>query len=377
MRGTKLASNSDEKPLRKGFTTGACAQAAAKACALMLVHQRQIDSVEVELPNKERAAFALTAQEFSEDYARCAVIKDAGDDNDVTHGIEILCAIKKTDSPGIEIRGSAGVGIVTKPGLPVPVGEYAVNPAPRSMILRDVSDIVNKEYGYVVEISVPKGEAVASKTFNPRLGIKGGISIIGTTGIVEPKSQDAYRATLSMELDVAKASGNKNIFLASGYIGKRLLKEDYGIDDEAIIKIGDHVGFMLTECASRDFSRIMLIGHIGKLAKVAAGIFNTHCMFGDARMETIAAYAASCGAAPDLTEKILTLETAEQSVALLRENDLLPAFSKIAQRVVERSIEYMKSDVNLSGVILSLSGEIIGAYPADLMERKAWERFTS
>ena len=359
--------------MRKGVTTGACAQAVSKACAIMLVKQRKIKSVEVELPNGEKKKFLLIEQRFNSDCARCSVIKDAGDENDVTDGIKICCEVRKTDVKGLTIKGGCGVGVVTKLGLAVPVGEYAINPVPRQMILRDVRSILpaDKE-GFIVEITVPEGKKIAGKTYNPRLGIKGGISIIGTTGIVEPKSQEAYKASLLLELNVAKAGGHKTIFLVSGYIGEKLLKKQ-GINESAIIKIGDYIGFMLEQCVEKGISKVMLAGHIGKLAKAAAGLFNTHSKFGDARLETIAAYAGSCGAGSEIVGEILKLRLAEESIEVLRENNLMLTFNKIAGRVVERASEYTSGKLKLACVILSLDGEVIGTEPEDLV--KKWEKF--
>jgi len=365
------------RSLRSGFTTGACAQAAAKGSALLLLNQKMIYSVEVELPNKEMSVFTLIDQEFERDYARCAVIKDAGDDNDITDGIKIYCEIRKSGDSTIAIKGGKGVGIVTKPGLAVPVGEHAINPVPRKMIDRDVGALLSQDVGFVVEISAPEGVAIAEKTFNPRLGIKGGISIIGTTGIVEPKSKEAYMASLALEINVVKASDRGVVFLASGYIGEDLLKNRFGVDDGAIIKIGDHVGFMLHECVKRDIEMAVLVGHIGKLAKVAAGLFNTHSKTGDARLETIAAYAASCGASSEIVNRILGLELSEQAVEILRENNIMPAFDRIAKRVVERSVEYCRGKMKISCIILSLNGDILGTEPLNLLESEEWKRFIS
>ncbi|MEW5691702.1 MAG: cobalt-precorrin-5B (C(1))-methyltransferase CbiD [Candidatus Hydrogenedentota bacterium] len=356
--------------LRKGVTTGACAQAAAKACALMLAQKEIIETVEVQLPNGENKEFTLLEQKVNKDYARCGVKKDAGDEDDVTDGIKIYCEIRKASIKGISIKGGKGVGIVTKHGLAVPPGEYAINPVPRKMILRNVSEILPiKKQGFVVEISVPEGEEIARKTYNPRLGIKGGISIIGTTGIVEPNSIDAYKASLSLELNIAKANGNKVINLCSGYIGERVLRERFKVSKKSIIKIGDHVGFMLEECVRKHISNVVLVGHIGKLVKVAAGMFNTHSKFGDARLETLAAFAASCGAKRELVNKILNMKLAEETVEVLKKNKLEVTFERIAERVVQRSEELCGGKLKIACILLSLKGEILGTAPKDLLEK--------
>ncbi len=353
--------------LRTGITTGACSQAAAKASAVMLTAGKVIDRIEIELPNGETRTVSLIKQELKGKYVRCSVIKDSGEeDKDVTNGIEIVCKIQEKEGAGIELKGGRGVGRVTRPGLAVEVGEYAINPVPRQMIIRDVTGILPRERGFVVEISVPEGERIAKQTYNPRLGVEGGISIIGTTGIVKPKSRESYKKSLIVELNVAKAAGYKTIFIASGYLGERLLTGHFGIAEQQIIKVGDHVGFMLEQCLNKGIKKTMVIGHIGKLAKVAAGLFNTHSKTGDARMETIAAYAAANGADRELVRKILNLELAEAAIDLLKKNSITGVFDDIAGRVTERCLQYCRNKLEVAAVILSLKGEVIGKYPKDI-----------
>ena len=375
--------------LKNGVSTGACAQAAAKACALMLIQQKNLNTVEITLPIGEKRRFNLSGQKYSARSARCSVFKYSADRHDVTGGLEICCEIRKTKKSGLTITGGKGVGKVTKPGLAIPVGDYAINPVPRAMITRDVTALLpeaDKEVvgrvprtrrlyksgnapakhhskGFCVTISVPRGKEIAHKTYNPRLGIKGGISIIGTTGIVEPKSEAAFLISLSVELNVAKAAGHPVIFLASGYVGEKLLKKEFGIEEDAIIKIGDNVGYMLKECVEKKIKNVVLIGHIGKLVKVAGGMFNTHSKHGDARLEIIAAHAASCGAQPRLVRQLLKLKLAEQSVEILRHNKLMSVFDKIAGKVVERSREYCERKLTPACLLLTLDGEIIGSAP--------------
>ena len=368
------------KPKGKiGITTGSCAQAAAHACAVMLSTGKKIDTVEIELPNKMRRTVLLVNQKISQDYACCGVIKDSGEEEkDVTNGIEISCRIRKTNEPGIVLKGGDGVGKVTRPGLAVGVGEWAINPIPWKMIMRDVSEILPKEgKGFEVEISVSEGKRIAQQTYNPRLGVEGGISIIGTTGLVKPKSQESYKKSLLAELNVSVATGYKNIFIASGYLGERLLTEKYNISDQQIIKVGDHVGFMLEQCASRGVKKAMLIGHIGKLVKVAAGLFNTHSKTGDARMETIAAYAALNGASQDLIKAILNVTLAEATIDLLKENNLLCTFDTIAKKVTQRCRQLCREKIEIVSVLLSLKGEVVGTHPKDIFKDKAWEKFIS
>lgn len=352
--------------LKKGYTTGTCAQAGAKAAAIMFTTGKLLETVEVETACGNLLSIALRDQEITPEYARCSVIKDSGDDPDVTHRAKIIAEVRPLRQVGIIIRGGKGVGRVTKPGLPVPVGEYAINPVPRKMIVKELSLYLSSQggsqNGFEVIISVPKGEELAKQTFNPRLGIEGGISILGTSGIVEPKSLAAYKASLTLELDVIKACGKKKVALVLGYVGEKFCKETLGLEDDTIIKIGDHVGFMLEECAYKGIREVILAGHIGKLAKVANGQFNTHCQHGDGRLETIAHYAKLCGAPDAVLQEINNQKTAEAAIEILKQNNLCETFNKLAQGVVEKINALVKSVLNVSCYILSLEGEVLGSY---------------
>src|SRR3989339_634755 len=351
--------------LKKGYTTGTCAQAAAKAAAIMLTTRKLLETVEVEIACGNVLSISLYDQEITPEYARCSVIKDSGDDPDVTNRAKIIAEVRASQQAGIVIKGGKGVGRVTKPGLPVPVGEYAINPVPRTMILKELSPYLSSQEdsqkGFEVIISVPKGEELAKQTFNPRLGIEGGISILGTTGIVEPKSLSAYKASLSLELDVIKAAGSVRAALVPGYVGEKFCKEVLGIEAELIVKIGDHVGFMLEECARKGIREVILAGHIGKLAKVANGQWNTHCQHGDGRLETIAHYARLCGASDAVLRQINEQKTAEAAIEILKQNTLCETFNKLAQTVVEKINGLVKSALNVSCYILSLEGEVLGS----------------
>lgn len=348
--------------LRSGFTTGTAAQAASKASAIMLATKKIIKKVDVELPCGKELVLDLIDQKIERDFASCGVIKDGGDDPDITDKAKIYALVKRIQKQGVFIRGGKGVGVVTKPGLPVEVGEPAINPIPRKMIIKEVSKFLAKEGGLEVTISVAEGEELAKRTFNPRLGIVGGISILGTTGIVEPRSVDAYKVSLGLQLDIARAHNLKRVALVFGYLGERFCKERLNLLDEEIVKMGDQVGFMLKQCVEREIKEVLVVGHIGKLSKVAAGIFNTHYKFGDARLETISAYASLCGAKKEVIEQLLSLSTAEASIEILKKDNLLGAFDKMAEKIVERINDFIKSQLKTSCIILSLSGETIGKY---------------
>ncbi len=345
--------------LRKGYTTGSCAQAAAKAATLTLLGRRGVDEVEFETPSGIKLLLPVIDTELGDHYARCGVVKDSGDDPDVTHGARIYATVRYSDTPGVTLRGGNGVGLVTKPGLAVPVGEHAINPIPRRMILREVSSLLPDSQGVEVTITVPEGEALAEKTFNPRLGIEGGISIIGTTGIVEPKSINAYRTSLSLELDVLRAQGLETVTLVLGYVGERFCKNVLHHPEDSVIKIGDHVGYMLDQCGGKGFKEVLLVGHIGKLVKVAAGQFNTHFRFGDRRIETIVDHARSCGADQKLIEAILCETTAEATIDLFREHGMMNVFGHIAKEVALRVKHRVGEKFKICCILLSLKGEVL------------------
>ena len=349
--------------LRNGYTTGTCAQGAAKASTLMLLTRKLLDWVEVETSSGVKLHLPLIDPEVGEDYAKCGVIKDSGDDPDITHGAKIYAVVRFCSRPGVTIKGGEGVGIVTKPGLAVPVGDYAINPTPREMILKEVSQFLPPDIGLEVIISVPQGEELAKRTSNPRLGILGGISILGTTGIVEPKSTEAYKTSLSLQLDVLKATGYRKVTLVLGYVGERFCKKVLGLPGDSIIKIGDHVGFMLDQCARKKIEEVLLVGHIGKLVKVANGQFNTHSRSGDRRIDTIAQYATRLGADRGTIEAISKETTAEATVEILREKGFMEIFDHIAQRVVFKANEFTSEKLKVSCIILSLGGEVLGSHP--------------
>ncbi len=350
------------KQLRKGYTTGTCAQGAAKAATLMLLTGRPQDRVEVETPSGTVLQLPVIDTEIGEGYSICGVVKDSGDDPDSTHGVKIYATVRFSGERGVMIRGGKGVGIVTRPGLAIPVGEPAINPTPREMIRKEVARLLPEDQGVEVMITVPDGEALAGKTFNPRLGITGGISILGTTGIVEPRSIDAYKASLSLELDVMAASCGGKLTLVLGYVGERFCKKVLGLSDDAFIKIGDHVGFMLDQCKKKKIEEVLLIGHIGKLVKVAGGQFNTHCRFGDRRIETLAEHATRCGASAEVIEAVLREKTAEATVGILREKGLIKVFDEIARKVVSRAEKRVEKKFRIRCIILSLEGEVLGSH---------------
>lgn len=326
-----------DKKLRSGFTTGSCAAAAAKAAAWMLLTGTEKTDMKIFTP--KGAAFdakILDIQRTGES-VKCAVRKDGGDDPDVTTGALIYAEVKLSDAGGITIDGGEGVGRVTRPGLDQPAGEAAINSVPRAMIKKEVSDVAEScgyDGGFDVVISVPGGEEIAARTFNPRLGIEGGISIIGTSGVVEPMSEKAILDTIKVELRQQRAEGNTVAFISPGNYGLDFMKESYGMDLDRSVKCSNYIGLTTDMIKELGFEGMLLTGHAGKLVKVAGGIMNTHSREADCRMEIIAAAAAKEGAGTELILDVLGCLTTEEAFAKLREADTDVA-EKIASRLMD------------------------------------------
>lgn len=347
------------KRLREGFTTGMCAAAAAKAAALLLFYNSAPAAVTVTAPSGRKITLPVAEAVAGEGWARCGVVKDAGDDPDVTDGLTI-CATVRPAASGVVLRGGEGVGVVTRPGLAVPVGEPAINPVPRRLIIQEVAAVLPPGEGAEVTISVPGGERVAKETFNPRLGIVGGISILGTTGIVKPMSEEAYRDSLACAVAVAAAEGCRRLVLVPGRTGERIAVADYGFPPAAVVQTANFVGYILERAAAAGIEEVLLWGHHGKLMKVAGGIFNTHSRVADGRLEILAALAAAEGAAPVLVNRLLGLATVEEAAALLEEAGLRHLFSAAAERASRRAAAYVRHRLRAGAVLLDRKGTILG-----------------
>ncbi len=299
--------NIDGRRLRRGFTTGSCAAAAAAAAAHMLLTGEEIHETAILTPGgREFRTQVFAVEDGRPLYFACAVIKDAGDDPDVTDGARIIARVSVSDRPGVEIAGGEGVGVVTKPGLDQPVGAAAINHVPRQMIAENVGRILREQSereqsereqsaaalskvpaGLRVEIIVPEGRALAERTFNPKLGIVGGISILGTTGTVEPMSDDAVIGTIRAQIRMRRALGETTVVAAPGNYGLSFLKSQYGLDEDVPVLISNYVRDAVEIARGEGVENLLLAGHIGKLVKVAGGIGNTHSRYGDHRMEIL------------------------------------------------------------------------------------------
>lgn len=316
----------DGKRLRFGYTTGTCAAAAAKAAAILLLSGRAPDTVPIHTPKGIDLNLKVLEPVRGDGFASCAIRKDSGDDPDVTDGVLVYARVAFSGIPGISIDGGEGVGRVTKPGLKQAIGEAAINPVPREMIRKAVTEIA-EEYetakGLSVVISIPAGVALAEKTFNPRLGIEGGISILGTSGIVEPMSEDALIDSIVLEIKQRKALGDTRLVLTPGNYGADFLKERYGIADERIVKCSNYVGDALNAAIDAGFSEVLLCGHIGKFVKLSGGIFNTHSKRGDHRAELMAAAAQAAGADEPTQRAMFDCVTTDEMLRILEEKGLL------------------------------------------------------
>ncbi|PVX25445.1 MAG: cobalamin biosynthesis protein CbiD [Candidatus Bathyarchaeum sp.] len=347
--------------LRYGNTTGAYATAATKA-ALITLLDKPVDRVGIPSPLGIRFEILIKkCKKLDDNTAVAYTVKNAGEDVDVTDKMEISSTVKLTDNGKIRITGGKGIGTVTKSGLPVSIGEAAINPTPKKMIEEAIREVLPSGKGVEVIISAPEGEKVAEKTQNSKLGIIGGVSILGTTGVVRPLSITAYRRSLVPQLDVALAQNYERIFLVPGNIGEKLAKQIFKVNDDNIVQTGDFMGYMLQKAAQKGAKEIVIFGHPGKLVKLAAGIFNTHHKTGDARMEVIAAYAGASGADTKLIQKILQSNTTEETIEFLEQAKLLQAtFDKIAEQVYLRSLEKTENKAKINVIIVSMNGTILG-----------------
>lgn len=324
---------------RKGFTTGSCASAAAKAAVYMLLSGRDKEEIAIETPAGIRYQTAILEIEKGEEYVSCAVRKYSGDDPDVTNGMLIYAGAKclQDRNARVLIQGGTGVGTVTRPGLDQPVGNAAINSVPRKMIekeVREVMDIFDCRDSIEITISAPEGVEIAAKTFNPRLGIEGGISIIGTTGIVEPMSTKAILDTIYVELRQQKEEGRKSAVISPGNYGRQFLFDQYGYDLDLAVKCANYIGDTTDMVRSLGFRKMLFAGHAGKLVKVAGGIMNTHSKEADCRMEIIASAAIRHGASKESLSRILDcLNTREAYEILKKEGIEKECFSDLAKRV--------------------------------------------
>jgi cobalt-precorrin-5B (C1)-methyltransferase len=347
------------KAMRWGYSTGTCAAAASKAALIRLLNDKAVASVRVKLPDGRPVEIPVAEAWRTETGAIAEIIKDAGDDPDVTNGISIFAEVQLQPGPGIVIQGGAGVGMVTKPGLAVAVGEAAINPVPRSMIERSLRPLLPPGQGLLVTISAPDGQRLATQTLNPRLGIAGGISILGTTGLVRPMSQEAYLDSLIPQINQAVALGYHTLVFTPGGMGAQRITE-MGVPADAVVQTSNFVGQMLDAALKRRVKRILLFGHIGKLIKVSAGIFQTHSKVADARRETMAAHLALLGAQREIIAQVMTANTIDAILPLVQENGMEMVYEQLAAAASRHCQQRSLDQITVGTAMYALDGALLG-----------------
>ena len=338
--------------LREGYTTGSCAAAAAKAAVLLLVEGRAAQSVEISLPDGRRSRLAVEHVQRTRDGAEAAVQKDAGDDPDVTNGLRIAAAVAWTEGMEVEFAAGEGVGTVTKPGLAVSPGEPAINPGPRRMIREAVREVTSR--GIRVTVSMIGGRELAARTFNPRLGITGGLSILGTTGIVRPFSCSALRESLRCALNVAAAAVRTPV-LVPGHIGERAAMRHFRVAPEQIVEVGNDWGFALDEAARHPFATLLALGHPGKLAKLAEGGWDTHSRRSGSALPIVTRMHADL-----LGRPAAGAPTVEGIFAALGTNEKKRLGDALAAAVQQAVGKRMEGRFNPAVVLIDLGGCLLG-----------------
>lgn len=332
------------KKLRKGFTTGTCATAATAAAISMILNQDIEEKVTVSTANGVEVAMDIKDPSFGELTASAAVEKDGGDDADATHGLLIYSTVTLLpDSNDIEIDGGEGVGRVTQKGLKCDVGMAAINPTPRAMIEKTARQLLGPNCGAKIIISVPGGEETAKLTYNSRLGIVGGISILGTTGIVNPMSEESWKASITIELTMLYNQGYRSVVLAPGNYGEDFATNVLGIPPHRIVNMSNFVGHVLKEVQRIGFTRVLMVGHMGKFVKVAGGIFSTHSKDSDARMEIIMANLALLGAPVELLEKVDQCITTDAAGTFIEEYHYEEVYQVLVDKMKFRSERLLRN----------------------------------
>ena len=352
--------------LRTGFTTGTCATAGSKAAVLAILNQKKIDFVEVTLPKKERLKIKIASCQFDKKSARCVVIKDGGDDPDVTHGAEICTELSLTEKPNqIEIDGGEGVGRVTKPGLGLEIGSAAINPTPKKMITENILGVARellKKNGISVVISVPGGKELALKTDNPRLGILGGISILGTSGIVIPYSTASFAASIRQSLDVTIAMGNDTVVLTTGGRSEDYSRNIINLPDHCFVQMGDFSGYTVQQCAKKEIKKAYVAGFIGKLTKMAMGVKQTHVKGSKVDMEFLSNIAKKCNAKAETVNEIKKANTARHVYEIVIKEKLTGFFDLICEEVYKQLRNHSEKKFEIDVIMFDFDGNIIGRY---------------
>ncbi|MCE9885263.1 cobalt-precorrin-5B (C(1))-methyltransferase CbiD [Obesumbacterium proteus] len=352
------------KSYRKGYTTGSCATAAAKVAALMVLRQQVINQVSIVTPSGVTLRLNVEQPLICGQQASAAIRKDGGDDVDATHGMLIFAQLTLNDSGSISIVGGEGVGTVTRKGIGLPVGSSAINRTPLHTIEEAVREVIGPERGAEIVIFAPEGEERAQKTYNGRLGILGGISIIGTTGIVTPMSEESWKRSLALELEMKRAQGITSVILVPGNHGERFVQEQMQLNGDRVVTMSNFVGYMLQEAQRLGFHRVVLVGHLGKLIKVAAGIFHTHSHIADGRMETLVTRLALMGAPRELLQAVFECSTTEAAMELIEQQGWQAVYNDIAQAIcarINQMLRFAVQPLQCDAVLFSFDNIVLGS----------------
>ena len=361
----------DGKKYRRGYTTGSCATGAAKAATYMLLTKKKINIINIDTPKGIPLTLNVENINLSNDYVECSIEKDGGDDIDATHTMHIHARAELVDkkSEDIIVCGGEGIGVVTKRGLSVEVGKAAINPTPMKMINSELRKIIGDEpsdtigNGKALKITIfaPKGQEIAKKTFNPRLGIVGGISIIGTTGIVEPMSDEGWKKSLSIELQMKREQGLDKIILVPGNHGEQFIREQLNLDMKYVIRTSNFIGYMLKEAQRMGYKKILMAGHIGKFIKLSAGIFNTHSKVADARSEILISNLAMMKAPYEFLEQINKCLTAEEAVEIIDNSEYTDFYNIVSNKCKFKVDEYLvDEDIEVEIMMFSMDKTLLG-----------------
>lgn len=362
----------DGKKYRRGYTTGSCATAASKAATYMLLTKNKIEQVNIDTPKGISISLDVSNIDINKEYVICSVKKDGGDDIDVTHNIHIYAKAEFVDrynDKDIIVDGGIGIGVVTKKGLSVEIGRPAINPVPMSMINTEVRKVIGedfssnigKEKSLKLTISAPQGVEIAKKTFNPRLGILGGISILGTSGIVEPMSDESWKKSLSLEMEMKRAQGLDKIILVPGNHGEEFVKYKLKLDIKYIVRTSNFIGYMLKEAQRIGYKKILMAGHIGKYIKISAGIFNTHSKVADARSEILISNLAMMGASLELLKKIESCVTVEGAVEIINDSEYTDIYDLISNKCKHKIDQYLlDEDIDVGVMMFTMDKTLLG-----------------
>ncbi|ALP05799.1 cobalt-precorrin-6A synthase [Clostridioides difficile] len=386
------------KKYRRGYTTGSCATGASKAAVYMLITKNRINTINIDTPKGIPLLLKVDNINIFDTFVECSIKKDGGDDIDATHTMDIYAraeivakndknkgylTLKDIDSLStnseckselykfIRVYGGTGIGVVTKKGLSVDVGKPAINPTPLKMINHEIRKLIGDNFESIlgndkvlkITIFAPQGETVAKKTFNPRLGIVGGISIIGTTGIVEPMSDEGWKKSLSIELQMKKEQGLDKIILVPGNHGEQFIREKLNLDIKYVVRVSNFIGYMIKEAQRIGYKKILMAGHIGKFIKVSAGIFNTHSKVADARSEILVANLALMGARYEFLNKINQCVTTEEAVELINNSEYREVYNILSNKCRERVKQYLNEDsddIDVEVIIFSMDKSLLG-----------------